>query len=140
MRRFSVIIFGGATRSMLLFWAFLALSSLCAPLALAEEAALFSGDELVTAGYMQGDANGDDIVDSADLSTLLLNYGLSGPSATWNMGNFNDDGTVGAADLAYVIGNFGERSAIIVVPEPGTLALLAVALFGLVACRWTKRS
>jgi len=109
-------------------------------LALAEEAALFSGDELVTAGYMQGDANGDGVVDSADLTTVLLNYGLSGPSPTWDLGNFNNDGIVDSSDLAIVIGNFNHRLTINTTPEPGTLTLLAVALFGLVARRWTKRT
>lgn len=52
-----------------------------------------------------GDANGDQVVNSADLSVLLGNFGQS-VSGSSN-GDFNDDGVVNSADLSVLLSNFG---------------------------------
>ncbi|MGA1518268.1 MAG: hypothetical protein ACO396_10900, partial [Phycisphaerales bacterium] len=48
-----------------------------------------------------GDLNGDGVVDGADLTILLADWGQSGP------GDLNDDGTVGGADLTILLANWG---------------------------------
>ncbi|MHC4717767.1 MAG: PEP-CTERM sorting domain-containing protein [Planctomycetota bacterium] len=78
---------------------------------------------------LMGDANGDGKVGIADLSALADNYGKT--SATWRMGDFNDDGVVGIADLSALADNYGAIGdpcdpAAMIVPEPATLALLAL--------------
>lgn len=52
-----------------------------------------------------GDANGDLIVNAADLSVLLANFNqaAAGPSA----GDFNNDGQCNGADLSVLLGAFG---------------------------------
>ncbi|MHC4717219.1 MAG: PEP-CTERM sorting domain-containing protein [Planctomycetota bacterium] len=77
-----------------------------------------------------GDANGDGRVGIADLSALADNYGATG--ATWRMGDFNGDGDVGIADLSALADNYGKTGDpcdpdAMTVPEPATLALLAVS-------------
>ncbi len=53
-----------------------------------------------------GDANGDNIVDSADLSVLLSNFNTAtGGGAAF--GDFNGDGFVNSADLSVLLGSFG---------------------------------
>ena len=53
------------------------------------------------------------------------------------MGDFNDDNVVDDMDAALLAANWqGDSSA--AVPEPGTLALLATGLIGLLAT-WRKR-
>lgn len=52
-----------------------------------------------------GDANGDNSVDSADLSVLLGNFGQSVTPGT--SGDLNDDGSVDSADLSVLLGAFG---------------------------------
>ncbi len=47
------------------------------------------------------DLNGDGVVDAADLSTLLAQWGADG------VGDLNGDGVVGAADLAMLLSNWG---------------------------------
>ncbi len=48
-----------------------------------------------------GDLNGDGVVDGADLTILLADWGQPGP------GDLNDDGTVGGADLTILLANWG---------------------------------
>ena len=58
-------------------------------------------------------------------------------AATWYMGDFDSDGTVDAADAAILAGNWtgsGETTAGSV-PEPSTLALLALAVACVAAVR-----
>ncbi len=52
-----------------------------------------------------GDTNGDNVVDAADLSVLLANFGgvAAGPST----GNFNDDSQCDSADLSVLLAQFG---------------------------------
>ncbi|MFO0894381.1 MAG: di-heme oxidoredictase family protein [Phycisphaerales bacterium] len=49
-----------------------------------------------------GDANGDSVVDGADIGAVLGNWGATGGPA-----DFNLDGIVDGADLGIVIGNWG---------------------------------
>lgn len=53
-----------------------------------------------------GDANGDNQIDGADLSVLLANFGsaASGPG----QGDFNGDNACNGADLSVLLANFGE--------------------------------
>lgn len=52
-----------------------------------------------------GDSNGDNVVDAADLSVLLANFGL--PAAGPAFGDFNGDGQCNGADLSVLLGAFG---------------------------------
>jgi T5SS/PEP-CTERM-associated repeat protein/autotransporter-associated beta strand protein len=105
-----------------------------------------------------GDADLSGTVGASDLSTVLTNFGLPG---VWSTGDFDYSGVVGASDLSTVLTNFGQTlpsylnispyhlnadaigvltgAGIEVVPEPGTLILLAAGLIGLVAYVWRKR-
>jgi fibronectin-binding autotransporter adhesin len=105
-----------------------------------------------------GDADLSGVVGASDLSTVLTNFGLAG---VWSTGDFDYSGIVGASDLSAVLTNFGQTlptsldispyhldadairalgaAGIAVVPEPGTLALLAAWLIGLIAYAWRKR-
>jgi hypothetical protein len=100
----------------------------------------------------------DGQVDAADLALVIGNYGVAEP---WAGGDVTYDGTVGAADLAFVIGNYGtalpaladiagsqidgagiallSAHGITPVPEPGTIALLAASLAGLLSYAWLRR-
>lgn len=53
-----------------------------------------------------GDINFDDQVNSADLATLLSNFGLEVIPGTW--GDLNLDGVVNGADLSILLANFGQ--------------------------------
>lgn len=53
-----------------------------------------------------GDANGDRLVNFADLSLVLANFGASGPVGA-TPGDVNGDGVVNFADLNIVLANFG---------------------------------
>jgi len=52
-----------------------------------------------------GDANGDLMIDAADLSVLLSNFGQ--PAAGPGFGDFNGDGLCNGADLSVLLGTFG---------------------------------
>ena len=52
-----------------------------------------------------GDANGDLVVDAADLSVLLSQFGLSVSAGSG--ADFNGDGIVNGADLSVLLGGFG---------------------------------
>jgi len=53
-----------------------------------------------------GDANGDGVVDFADLNIVLNQFGLTGAPGELQ-GDLNGDGAVGFADLNIVLSNFG---------------------------------
>ncbi|MFP4052280.1 MAG: PEP-CTERM sorting domain-containing protein [Phycisphaerae bacterium] len=83
-----------------------------------------------------GDANLDGKVSLADLSALAGNWGSA--SVGFVEGDFNDDNNVSLADLSALAGNWGfgtetgTAMAPSAVPEPATLALLAVGCAGIV--------
>ena len=58
-------------------------------------------------GSIPGDANGDGVVDAADLNTLALDWQQEVPMGT--SGDFNGDGTVNAADLNALALNWQQR-------------------------------
>jgi probable HAF family extracellular repeat protein len=98
----------------------------------------------VTVVHNLGDANGDGRVDVNDLTIVLSNYGQTG--CAWSQGSMDGDptGTVDINDLTIVLANFGttygSASGVAAVPEPGTAALIAASLIGLVVCVWRKRT
>ena len=96
---------------------------------------------------------------SSDLSIVLSDFGKPG---IWATGDFDYNGTVGSSDLSIVLANFGQSlpakfnvssytnldaaainilnaAGIKTVPEPGTLALFAAGLIGLLSYVWRKR-
>ncbi|HSV15017.1 MAG TPA: hypothetical protein VLI90_12225 [Tepidisphaeraceae bacterium] len=58
------------------------------------------------AALLPGDANGDGVVDVADLGAIASNYGDAG-GATWDMGDFNGDGAVDVGDLGALASSYG---------------------------------
>lgn len=60
----------------------------------------------VARGPCPGDANGDHVVDLADLSALLGHYGV-GSGASRADGDLDGDGDVDLADLSALLAHFG---------------------------------
>ena len=59
---------------------------------------------------LPGDANGDGVVNGADLNIVLSNYDKTGMD--WAQGDFNGDGIVNGADLNIVLSNYGQSLAV----------------------------
>ena len=83
-----------------------------------------------------GDANNDGVVDGSDVTILAGNWqkGVSdGQTASWADGDFNGDGQVDGSDVTILAGNwqYGVDAATASVPEPSTVAMLAIILLGL---------
>ena len=109
---------------------------------------------------LPGDANLDGKVDVLDLAILAANY-RKHVTGGWMQGDFNNDGVVDVEDLALLAANYRQSYAsdvvpaydgldaaaikllsldgVTVVPESGTLVMLAVALIGELAYTWGKR-
>ena len=88
------------------------------------------GDPLMTwKPAMVGDADLNGTVNGNDVNAVLSNYNASG--AYWQNGDFNGDGSVNGTDLNIVLACFNQSSQAsnsAAVPEPGTLAMLLLAL------------
>ena len=101
----------------------------------------FTGDGLLsvtTSGGLDGDADGNGVVNAADYIIVKRNMGTS-TGATLAMGNFDTDQDVDWADLQLLIDNFDAVSGgAPAVPEPATLFVLLAA--GLPALLKRRRS
>jgi len=82
--------------------------------------------------YVVGDVDLNGDVDSTDLGLLLNNFSSNaGPG--WGGGDLDADGSVDSTDLGLHLNNFSFTSAAAsAVPEPGSLGLLLLGVFGLV--------
>ena len=120
------------------------------------------GTQVVIQDTLAGDANLDGNVNITDLSTLLLNYNKTG---TFASGDFNGDGAVNITDLSSLLLNYngtlnpatptivyasrevfddpaaiallnqGGFRPLVAVPEPSTLAVLALSATALAGRR-----
>jgi len=72
-----------------------------------------------------GDATCDKTVNVFDLAVLANNYNTPGLKR-WADADFDDDNTVGILDLAILANNYDGGAGGVPVPEPATLALLAL--------------
>jgi len=78
-----------------------------------------------------GDADADGDVDADDLGILAYNWTgplWEGPPKNWRQGDFTEDGSVDAGDLGILAYKYTGPLA---VPEPATLALLAVGMLAI---------
>ena len=83
----------------------------------------------VTGGWIQGDFNHDGVVDVEDLALLAANYRQSYASDVVPAYDGLDAAAIKLLSL----------DGVTVVPESGTLVMLAVALIGALAYTWGKR-
>jgi hypothetical protein len=83
-----------------------------------------------------GDVNRDGTVNSTDLGLLLSKYNQTIASGDlWSQGDLNADGTVNSTDLGLLLSHYNQTgNATSAVPEPSTVALIAIASTGLLGC------
>ncbi|MCA9187796.1 MAG: LamG-like jellyroll fold domain-containing protein [Pirellulaceae bacterium] len=82
---------------------------------------------------VQGDVNGDGVVNIADFEPIRQNFLQS--VTTRAEGDLNLDGTVNFDDFRLWKSNAGAVAATASVPEPGTMVLIAVGLLGALRLR-----
>lgn len=87
-------------------------------------------------GTYRGDFNLDGVVNATDLQIMKGSFGLSGVG--YAAGNANCDTVVNATDLQILKAKFGLSAS--AVPEPATLAVLALGASGVLAHRRRKNS
>ena len=84
-------------------------------------------------GLLGGDANGDGVVDVADLGVLGANFNQS--NMAFADGDFNDDGLVDVADLGILGANWtasqASGNASVLVPEPTSVLVFVISAAGL---------
>ncbi len=97
-----------------------------------------------------GDTDGDREINNNDLQQILGANSFNNPGTwDWTQGDFDGNGLVDNSDLQLVLAtglfNAGVYGAVapaagpVVVPEPGTLVLLAGAVLGLLLW-WRRRA
>ena len=98
-------------------------------------------DTSLLIGYTRtGDANLDGVVNDADVTIVSATYAPGVPQPHWALGDFDYNGFVDDADVTLLgvfydpsapplIATVGGVSGVAAVPEPGTWALAACALF-----------
>ncbi len=83
--------------------------------------------------FVPGDLNGDGFVGIDDMTIVLSNWNQNVATADLSAGDTSGDGFIGIADLSTVLGNWNTGTpppaeVLAMVPEPGTVGLLAVGM------------
>jgi len=96
----------------------------------------YSVSLLVTGDFpLEGDADGNGVVDAADYIILKQNFGQSANSGP-SYGDFNNSGATNWADLQVLSGAMGGTGgAQTAIPEPATLGLLAIGALAVIRRR-----
>ena len=84
-------------------------------------------------GPLMGDADSSGYVDDDDLSLLLANWNTG---TIWAQGDFDEDGDVDDDDLSLLLARWNAGTPPLgdaAIPEPATLALLAIGAAGMIA-------